>query len=222
VDHGRRRRDRRSGKRTLAGNGTAAGDSTRLVIVVRDGFGCRRFGGLRGCRLDDSRGLRLGLGRCDRLGDHRLDRCRDSLGLRLGLGGGCRSLLGGSLLDGTGRSVCRRLGGSVCWRCRFCGGCLLGRCLLDRLGFLGLLGTSQTITNCATFEPIGLCLDEGARVGLHTHTHGVAQRHHFGVGHSELLGELVHAHVFRQNQFSLSLASAWRSLFRQPLILPCW
>ncbi len=36
--------------------------------------------------------------------------------------------------------------------------------LLGGLDLLGLLVTGQTITDCATFEPIGLCLDEGARV----------------------------------------------------------
>jgi hypothetical protein len=188
---------------------------------VNNGFGCRRADFCRGCRLDDSNwfGLRLRSG--DWFGDDNwLDGRRYGLRLRLDLCGWRCRLLGRCLLCRRG-GIGSRLG---CFGRR--GG--LGRCrllrsrLLHRLDFLGLLLTSQTITNCATFEPIGLCFDEGARVGLHTHTHCIAQRHHFGVGHSELLGELVHAHVFRQNQFSLSLASACRTLFRRPLILSCW
>jgi hypothetical protein len=170
-----------------------------------------------GRRLDHSDRLWLRLGCGNRFGDNgRLDTFHDGLRLRLDLGGLGRCLLRSCLLRRCGRGV------GVGRRGRLCRRSLLRSGLLGRLDFLWLLRTGQTITKCATFEPIGLCLDQGARVGLHTHTHGVAQRHHFGVGHSELLGELVHAHVFRQNQFSLSLASACRSLFRRPLILSCW
>jgi hypothetical protein len=120
-----------------------------------------------------------------------------------------------------------RSNGGLCWLGlrldRYSGsGGLLRRRLLDRLGLLRLLRTGQAITSRATFEPIGLCLDQRAGVSLHTNTHRFAERHHFGVGHSELLGELVHSHVFRQNQFSLSLASARRSLFRRPISLSRW
>ena len=92
---------------------------------------------------------------------------------------------------------------------------------LTGFGSSGCSGRVDPITNGATFQPIGLRFDERAGVGLHTHTHLFTQRHHFGVGHSELLSELVHSHVLRQNQFSLSLASACRSVFRRPLILSC-
>jgi hypothetical protein len=163
------------------------------------------FGGSR--RLDDAGRLRLRLGDGNRFDDSRcLDPFHDRLLLRLRLGS-----LGGCCLLGSRRLHRRGWVGGVGRRGGLGRRGLLRSSLLGRLDFLGLLGASQTITNCATFKPIGLCLDEGARVGLHTHTHGVAQRHHFGVGHSELLGELVHAHVFRQNQFSLSLIS-----------LSCW
>jgi hypothetical protein len=152
------------------------------------------------CRLDHANRLRLGLRGGHRFNDgRRLNTFDDWLWLRLSLGGlGRLCLFGSCFLRGRGCV------GVVGRRSGLGRRSLLRSGLLCRLDFLGLLRTSQTITNCATFEPIGLCLDEGARVGLHTHTHGVAQRHHFGVGHSELLGELVHAHVFRQNQFSLS------------------
>jgi hypothetical protein len=99
---------------------------------------------------------------------------------------------------------------------------LLGGRLLGRLELFRLVVAGQPVTNGATLEPIGLCLDQCAGVRLHANTHCLAQRHHFGVGHSELLGELVHAHIFRQNLVSLSLASACRNLFRQPLSLSCW
>lgn len=214
------RRDRRcrSDRSALAGHGTAAGDAPRLFVLVRRRLGSGRFD-FSG-RFWFDHGGRHGCG--DWCGRNRLDHDdgghwrRDRFGLGFCLDDRCGSLLGGSLLH---RGV---LGGGIG---RFDGlgrRCLLSSRLLDRLDFLRLLLTSQSITNRATFKPISLCLDEGARVCLHTHTHGVAQRHHFGVGHSELLGELVHAHVFRQNQFSLSLASACRSLFRRPLILSCW
>jgi hypothetical protein len=169
--------------------------------------------------LDDTFGCRFGLWRG--LGFDRRRSHRSGLGLRLDLGGRRGRLLGGCLLRG-----CRR--GAV-GAVRLCvgrssglGRCLLGSGLLDRLRLFRLLGTSQSIANGATFQPIGLCLDQRAGVGLHAHTHLFAQRHHFGVGHSELLRELVHSHVLRQNQFSLSLASACRRVFRRPSILSCW
>ncbi len=209
-----------SNRSALAGQGTAAGDTPRLVVVMQ----CRLDGwrtDLDGrCRLDNSdrQGCGRRRGRRNRLDLHDWDHREHDrrLGLEFGLDNRWCGLLGGSLLH---RSS---VGGSVGGFHSLGRRCLLGRRLLDRPDFLRLLLTSQSITNRATFKPISLCLDEGARVRLHTHTHCVAQRHHFGVGHSELLGELVHAHVFRQNQFSLSLASACRSLFRRPLILSCW
>jgi hypothetical protein len=161
-------------------------------------------------RLDHAHRSRFRLGWFDRFDDlgggYRLN------GLRLGLdlGGRWCGLLRSGLLD-RGRLVCRTGIGTCLGRHRsLARSRLLRRGLLDRFGFFRLLRTGQTITSCATFEPIGLCLDQRAGVSLHTDTHCFAQRHHFGVGHSELLGELVHSHVFRQNQFSLSLASAGR------------
>jgi hypothetical protein len=172
-------------------------------------------------RLDHAHRRRLGLGWFDRFdnlgGGYRLS------GLRLGLdlGGRWCGLLRSRLLDG-GRRVCGTGIGTLGCHRSLAGSRLLRRGLLDRFGFFRLLRTGQTITSCATFEPIGLCLDQRAGVSLHTDTHCFAQRHHFGVGHSELLGELVHSHVFRQNQFSLSLASAGRRLFRRPISLSRW
>jgi hypothetical protein len=142
------------------------------------------------------------------------------LGLRLDRYSGSGGLLRRRLLHGCRLFCCALVGAG--FGCRGLGGCLLRRRLLDRLGLLRLLRTGQAITSRATFEPIGLCLDQRAGVSLHTNTHRFAERHHFGVGHSELLGELVHSHVFRQNQFSLSLASARRSLFRRPISLSRW
>jgi hypothetical protein len=226
--HDRSGRGRSGGGRALAGNWAAAGDATRFVVIVSSGLGgrCADFGWRRS-GLCCSNGF--GLRRCNRLGGngrrsgfrctHRLGRGGGRLRLRLDLDGSRRGFLGDSF--GRRWGICGRLG-RFCRRGGFGRGSLLRGRLLHRLDFFRLLIPGQSITNCATFEPIGLCLDEGARVGLHTHTHCIAQRHHFGVGHSELLGELVHAHVFRQNQFSLSLASACRTLFRQPLILSCW
>jgi hypothetical protein len=196
--------------------GPAAGDATSVIVVVH-----RR---LSGDHADLGRHNRYGfydrLRRRNRLGSCGSNRCRFWFGLGFDLDGRGRGLLGSRLLG-------RRLGCHRWWlglggRDGLGGRCLLGRGLLGRLHFLRLHVTGQAITKCATFEPIGLCLDQRAGVRLHANTHCFAQRHHFGVGHSELLGELVHAHVFRQNLFSLSLASAYRSMFRQPLSLSCW
>ena len=218
---GRGRSNRRDGNRTtFARHRPGAGNATRLVVVVHRRLGRRCADLWRRCRLSDTNWLWFGLRNRDRLGDHRRLRSGDDgFRLRFNLDSFGSGLLGGSFLD---RGVGLRVGwGGLDRRC-LAGSSLLCRSLLDRLDFLGLLFASQTLTERATFKPIGLRFDKGARVGLHTHTHGVAQRHHFGICHSELLGELVHSHVFRQNQFSLSLASACRSLFRQPLSLSCW
>jgi hypothetical protein len=189
-----------------------------MLVVVNDRLG----GGRRSGSTNLGRRCRRGCSdRCrDCLDDSRLDGRRQRFGLGFHLDDLWGSFLGGGFLR---RRIgwCRR--GLTVGRLYSLGrSCLLRRALLRRLRFLGLFGSGQTVTNGATLQPIGLCLDQGAGVGLHANTHCFAQRHHFGVGHSELLGELVHAHVFRQNLFSLSLASACRSVFRRPLSLSCW
>jgi hypothetical protein len=208
---------------SLAGSRPSADDAARLVVVVGDVLrrGSNDLG--RSDGLGDTFGCRFGL-RCgsgfgfdDRWSDRR------GLGLRFDLGGRHCSLLGRCLLRWCRRCcVGARSLRSCLGRSGGLGGCLLGSGLLDRLRFLRLLGTSQSIANGATLQPIGLCFDQRAGVGLDAHTHLFAQRHHFGVGHSELFSELVHSHVLRQNQFSLSLASACRRVFRRPSILSCW
>jgi hypothetical protein len=208
---------------------TAARDTPSLVVVVNDRFGGDDAGGhadfrsgrRSGCRNSDGDWLWRG----NRFDNHWFGWHRLRLGLGLGLGyrfgfwldrarGG---LLGSGLLDwrlgrrcglAVARSLARYGLGSDSRRGLLC------RSLLGRFRLFGLHVTGDAITNCATFEPIGLCFDQGAGVRLHANTHRLAQRHHFGIGHSELFGELVHAHVFRQNLVSLSLASAFRRIFR--------
>jgi len=217
------RRRCRSDRRPSFGSRPSADDAARFVVVVSDVLRSRSNDLRSGDGLDDTFGCRFGRGSGCRCGfDSRWSDGR-GLGLRFDLGGRRRSLLGGSLLRG-----CRRGCVGIC-TFRSClgrrgglGRCLLGGGLLDRLGLFRLLGTSQSIANGATLQPIGLGLDQRAGVGLDAHAHLFAQRHHFGVGHSELFSELVHSHVLRQNQFSLSLASACRRRFRRPSILSCW
>jgi hypothetical protein len=143
----------------LAGRRATAGDASRFVVVVR------RFGGGRavvdGCGRCDNGGRcrnRGGFGSGGRLGRGRLGRDRPVLGTGLGSGlgrlgrlrrnvDGCgRCLFRSSLLGRRGRrySVDWGLGGLG-------GGSLLRSGLLDRLEFLRLLFTGQTITNSATF-----------------------------------------------------------------------
>ena len=217
----RRHRDDR-GRTAFAGCRPGADDAARLVVFMDCGL-ADRGADCDGGRLDHAHRCRLRL-RCfnglDQSGGGNGRHFGLRLRLRLDRDGRSRSLLRRCLFDGC-RLFCGARVGTRFGRRSF-GSCLLRRGLLDRLGLLRLLRTGQTITSRATFEPIGLCLDQRAGVSLHTDTHCVAQRHHFGVGHSELLGELVHSHVFRQNQFSLSLASARRSLFRRPISLSRW
>jgi len=78
--------------------------------------------------------------------------------------------------------------------------CLLRR-LLGRLDLFRLFRTRQALTFGATTETIGLCLDQRGGVTLHPNTHHIAQRHHLRIRHSELLCELVYAHVLCQNPF---------------------
>jgi hypothetical protein len=132
----------------LAGNGAAAGDAARLVIVACCGLGGRCHGLDNSDRLDHGdRGWdRL---RCNhRLDDGgRLDGRHDGLGLRLHLDG-CRcGLFRHRLLHRFVGLDCRLGGGrGGLGSCR-----LLRGALLDRLDFFRLLVTGQTITNCATF-----------------------------------------------------------------------
>jgi hypothetical protein len=151
---------------------SAAGDAPRLVVVVDGRLSLGRDFGT-GNRLGhgDLRRRRRGCGRQDWFGDHRGH--LGHLGLRFD-----RDAFG---RDAFGRDAFRRdaFGRHQLWcglvdRCvRFDAGgggrlgglgrsSFLRRSLLRRLDVFGLFVTSQTITNCATFQPIGLCLDQGA------------------------------------------------------------
>ena len=165
---------------------------------------------------------RLGLGGCDRdVGCDSDDWCGS--GRRRGNGRRGDDRCGRDNMLGGGDRFC----GHLRHRCRFriglCRrGCLLRRRLLDRLGLFGLFGPRQAVANRATFEAIGLCLNQRRGMALHSYAHGLAQAHHLSIRHSELLRELVYAHVLRQNPFNLSLAPYGRNGFRRLAILACW
>ena len=85
---------------------------------------------------------------------------------------------------------------------------LLGGSLLGGLGLFRLVLAGETVSLGAATHPIGLLLNDGGGMALGTDAHRVGQFHDLCVGHPELFGELVHPHVLRQDQYSLSWCCA--------------
>lgn len=172
-----------------------------------------RAGRSRGGRGCSDRCRLFGGGRCSGggcSGRHRFGRSGSRR--RRGNGGGRRFGGSGSGRWGRSRFGGRRRGGRDRLRRfgsgRFGGG--LGRGLLapGRLGLFGLLVAHETVALGAATHPVGLRFDERRRVALHIDTHVDAEVHHLLVCHSELFGELVHAHVLGQSASQSFVAAA--------------